>query len=205
MRRSKRCSRSAQIREVDSFVAFVPRKIATAKALAEAAIEQIVDVALPADGPTSPPAAPAIASPAPPDPGRAESAHECAPLHCSRADDVQENPFVREDWGFEFAVRTRAIELAIAATARALRAAAAADPKVIASFVDDAAAAAGDCAMERCRLNPEDVRCVEPAGRRVVGDPSIGPGGVMLEADGVRIGASVEERAELLVRREADA
>jgi len=188
------------MRNAERFAAFVPRKVAAK------------DVDLPAAEERSLPPAPVVPSPLQPVASSDAIELEETPAEAPRpteatatTDRAGSNSRSCAGAAIEAVTRARAVELAIAATGQALRGAVAMDASAIARFVDDAVAAAGEYPMECCRLNPEDARAVAGGGLRVVADPSIERGGLLLEGSGVRIGASLGERAELLVRREADA
>ena len=107
---------------------------------------------------------------------------------------------------FEAAIRERAIRLAGIACARALHEAIARNPLFVVRFVDDALAASGDAKGARVRLSaPDAAVCAGVVRCDVVADDALAPGEVVVESDGGSLRASIETRAERLVRAAADA
>jgi hypothetical protein len=101
-------------------------------------------------------------------------------------------------------VRAAAIELAASACARALRYAVDRNPRLLARFVDDALRAAGSpsSAIVRiaCSAASAGAATIE---HDFVADPSLSPGDVFVDCADGTLGATVEERAERLVRAAA--
>lgn len=87
-------------------------------------------------------------------------------------------------------IRNEAIRLAAIACGRALRHVAVAHPQAIASFVDEAFAAAG--------------RPTHHSTSSHLNDATLEFGEVVIQCDGSRVGADIETRAELLVRAAAE-
>ncbi|HKW45462.1 MAG TPA: hypothetical protein VJN22_07380 [Candidatus Eremiobacteraceae bacterium] len=101
-------------------------------------------------------------------------------------------------------IRAAAIELAAAACARALRYAVDRNPRLLARFVDEALRAAGSPQNAAVRVAPS---CA-PAGdyclaHDFVSDPTLGAGDVFVDCSDGTLGATLEERAERLVRSAA--
>jgi hypothetical protein len=108
------------------------------------------------------------------------------------ADVVREPPERRSiACNHECLIRAEAIKLAIIACGRALRHVAAVHPKLVASFVDDALAAAG---------SPKDMSIESTLADRISD-----AGEVSIDFGDCHIGADLPTRAELLVRAAADA
>jgi len=101
----------------------------------------------------------------------------------------------------EARIRAVAIDLAATACARALHYAIDRNPRLVARFVDDALRAAGNPRNAVVRVAPA-VTAVGAASRQhdFVADPSLAPGDVSIECAEGTVGATVEERAALLVR-----
>jgi len=110
-----------------------------------------------------------------------------------------------DDERFSAAVRQRAIKLAGEACARALREAIARNPMFVARFVDDAIEAAGGASCKNVRLSPIDsAACDGHVAVRVVADERIARGEVVVELNNGTVEATLDKRAELLVRAAAD-
>jgi hypothetical protein len=102
-------------------------------------------------------------------------------------------------------VRERAIELAGEACARALHEAIAKNPLFVARFVDDAIEAAGRTSAKRVRLSPADAAaCSGRVAIDVVADETVASGEVVVESANGTAGATIDRRAELLVRAMAE-
>ena len=97
-------------------------------------------------------------------------------------------------------MREEAIRFATIATARALRSALR-DATVLTQYVDDALRACGRPVSSAVRLHPDDAIAYRPQrGVRIVADVSLDRGAIAVDfPDGV-VGATVDERAALLVR-----
>jgi hypothetical protein len=106
----------------------------------------------------------------------------------------------------EARLRDRAIALAGEACARALRVAVARNPLFVARFVDDALSALGAGSAVKVRLHPSDARaCAHAVAADIVGDPALERGEVRIESPHGTLGATIAERAVVLVRATADA
>jgi hypothetical protein len=106
---------------------------------------------------------------------------------------------------FDAAVRACAIRFAAIACARALREAIARNPLFVARFVDDAILAAGRIEGARVRLSPQDAAaCADMLACEIIADKALQTGEVRIEKDGCSVGATLQERAALLVRAAAD-
>ena len=102
-------------------------------------------------------------------------------------------------------IRERAIELAGAACAQALHAAIARNPLFVARFVDDAIEAAGRSSARRVRLSPADAAaCGGRIAVDIIADDTMARGEVAVECANGTVGATIDRRAELLVRAIAD-
>jgi hypothetical protein len=98
-------------------------------------------------------------------------------------------------------IRAAAIGLAAAACARALRYAVDRNPRLLARFVDDALRAAGSPQHAIVLLAPSAVTSAcEPGDHDYVADASLSPGDVFVECADGTLGATIEQRAEGLVR-----
>jgi hypothetical protein len=98
-------------------------------------------------------------------------------------------------------IRAAAIELAATACARALRYAVDRNPRLVARFVDDALRAAGGPHNAVIRVAPAVAAVgAESQEHDFVADPSLAPGDVFIDSAAGTVGATVEERAALLVR-----
>jgi len=116
----------------------------------------------------------------------------------ARADELGEEQFAA-------AVREEAIRFAAIAVARALREHLR-DPAVLTAYVDDALRACGREERHVVRLHPDDAMAYRaPRGVEVIADPERARGEVSVAASGGEIGATIEERAELLARAAAHA
>jgi len=114
-----------------------------------------------------------------------------------------ETAIVADDFGA--AVRACAIRFAAIACARALREAIARNPLFVARFVDDAILAAGGIEGARVRLSPQDAAaCADTLACEIVADAALQTGEVRIEKDGGSVGATLDQRAGLLVRAAAD-
>jgi hypothetical protein len=102
-------------------------------------------------------------------------------------------------------IRHEAIRLASIACGRALRHAVLLHPGVIAAFVDNAIAAAGLPQHARIRVHPDSIARVHASHHDRIGDDELSPGDVIIECDGVSVGAGLETRARLLVAAAAEA
>ena len=101
-------------------------------------------------------------------------------------------------------IRAAAIELAAAACARALRYAVDRNPRLLARFVDDALRAAGSPRTAVVRIAPlPPFVCAESDAHDFVADPALSPGDVFVDCEAGTLGATIEERAERLVRAAA--
>jgi Flagellar assembly protein FliH len=98
----------------------------------------------------------------------------------------------------DLAIRNEAVRLAAIACGRALRHAVMMHPAVIARFVDDAIEAAGH-PHARIRLHPDSVATIVVPDHELIADERLSPGDVMVECDGTSVGATLIERASLLV------
>jgi flagellar biosynthesis/type III secretory pathway protein FliH len=102
-------------------------------------------------------------------------------------------------------IRHEAIRLAAIACGRALRRAVLLHPSVIAAFVDDAIAAAGLPQHARIRVHPGSITHINATQHDSIGDDDLSPGDVVVECNGVTVGADMDTRAGLLVTAAADA
>ena len=100
--------------------------------------------------------------------------------------------------------RELAIRFAGEACARALGHALVKNPLFVRRFVDDAIAAAGAPARPVLRLNASDAQRVERLDCELVVDTTLSPGDVVVETSDGRVEATLEERAQTLVRAIAD-
>jgi hypothetical protein len=101
----------------------------------------------------------------------------------------------------EARIRALAIDLAATACARALHYAIDRNPRLVARFVDDALRAAGSPRSAVIRVAPAvTVIGVESKQHDFVADPSLAAGDVFIDCAAGTVGATVEERAALLVR-----
>lgn len=98
------------------------------------------------------------------------------------------------------AVHAEAVRLAALACERALRDTVKRTPHAIRAFVRDAMCAAGYPSDADACVSMEDLPDALSAGLRVRGDASLERGAVAVAADGCRVHASPQARAELLVR-----
>jgi hypothetical protein len=98
-------------------------------------------------------------------------------------------------------IRATAIRIAAAACARALHYAVDRNPRLVARFVDDALRAAGGPHNAVVRVAPS-ATSVGAASKEhdFVADSSLNAGDVFVDCAGGTLGATLEERAELLVR-----
>jgi hypothetical protein len=98
-------------------------------------------------------------------------------------------------------IRATAIRIAAAACARALGYAVNRNPRLVARFVDEALRAAGSPHNAVVRVAPA-VTTVGPEAREhdFVADPSLAPGDVFIDCAAGAIGATLRERADILVR-----
>lgn len=97
-------------------------------------------------------------------------------------------------------VREEAIRFATIATARALRSALR-DAMILTHYVDDALRACGRPVHAAVRLHPDDAIVYRPQrGVRIVADPSLVRGALAVDYPDGTVGATVDERAALLVR-----
>jgi hypothetical protein len=101
-------------------------------------------------------------------------------------------------------IRHEAIRLASIACGRALRHAVLLHPGVIAAFVDDAIAAAGLPQHARIRVHPDSIARIHASHHDRIGDDDLSPGDVVIECDGVSVGARLDTRARLLVAAAAE-
>jgi len=102
-------------------------------------------------------------------------------------------------------VRERAIKIAGEACARALREAIARNPLFVARFVDDAIEAAGSGSGKVVRLSPVDATaCRGRLAMSVVSDEGVASGEVVVETAHGTVAATIDQRAQLLVRAVAD-
>jgi len=165
------------------FEPFVPRRVHCAQALADDAtpIDPPDDHLTPTDSdPDAASTAEIVAVPAPPRPAECES--------CS------------------VELRQRIIALAAEACARALKCAIVRNPLFVARFVDGALAMMGSVEGATVALHPDDARaCADAVACDVSADGSLERGTVIVRVAGSSIGATIEERAELLVQAAADA
>jgi hypothetical protein len=111
---------------------------------------------------------------------------------------------VRHECDHALEIRNEAVRLAAVACGKALRHAVMLHPRVIAAFVDDAIAAAGHPLTARIRVHPASVGAIATPQYDRVGDDCLSPGEVVVECDGVNLGADVDSRAELLVSAAAE-
>jgi hypothetical protein len=97
-------------------------------------------------------------------------------------------------------VREEAIRFATIATARALRSALR-DATVLTHYVDDALRACGRPVSAAVRLHPGDAIAYRPQrGVRIAADASLDRGAIAVDFPDGTVGATVDERAALLVR-----
>lgn len=96
-------------------------------------------------------------------------------------------------------IRAEAVRLACLATGRILRHAVAFDPKVVARFVDDALAAAQD-EQAIVHLNSAHRSALSARGPQYVADERAAAGAVAVELAAGDVAATLEQRAELVVR-----
>jgi len=101
-------------------------------------------------------------------------------------------------------IRHEAIRLAAVACGRALRHAVLLHPSVIAAFVDDALAAAGLPQHARIRVHPGSIAHINARGHESIGDDDLSPGDVVIECNGITVGADTNTRASLLVTAAAE-
>lgn len=134
-------------------------------------------------------------------PAHAPQAAELATPKCPRC---AEHRCEREmDAGL---VRAAAISVAASACARALRYAIDRNPRLIARFVDDALAAAGVLSgVTTVRVAAGSAAHVTPdrSPAAITEDAALNPGDVFVISDHGVVGATLEERAHLLVRAAA--
>jgi hypothetical protein len=98
-------------------------------------------------------------------------------------------------------VRAAAIRFAAAACARALRYAVDRNPRLVARFVDEALRAAGSPHNAVIRVAPAVTAVgAELKEHDFVADPSLAPGDVFIDCTAGTLGATLDERAEILVR-----
>lgn len=102
-------------------------------------------------------------------------------------------------------IRREAIRLAAIACGRALRHAVVVHPGVIAAFVDDAIAAAGLPQHARIRVHPGSIAQMSASHHDRIGDDDLSLGDVVVECNGVTVGADTETRASLLVTAATEA
>jgi flagellar biosynthesis/type III secretory pathway protein FliH len=101
-------------------------------------------------------------------------------------------------------IRREAIRLAAIACGRALRHAVLLHPSVIAAFVDDAIAAARLPQHAHIRVHPGSVAHVSATQHDSIGDDDLSLGDVVIECNGVTVGADADTRASLLVTAAAE-
>jgi hypothetical protein len=98
-------------------------------------------------------------------------------------------------------IRSAAIGLAAAACARALRYAIDRNPRLLARFVDDALRAAGGPQHATVRLAASaPLSGGEPGDHDFITDASLSPGDVFVDCADGTLGATIEQRAQGLVR-----
>jgi hypothetical protein len=98
-------------------------------------------------------------------------------------------------------IRATAIRIAAAACARALRYAVDRNPRLVARFVDEALRAAGGPRDAIVRVAPAVASAgVASRDHDLVADLSLSPGDVFIDCAAGTLGATLDERAELLVR-----
>ncbi|MDQ6779661.1 MAG: hypothetical protein M3Z37_00695 [Candidatus Eremiobacteraeota bacterium] len=100
-------------------------------------------------------------------------------------------------------IRAEAVRLACIATGRILRHAVVFDPAVIVRFVEDAVAATHDRAAVTC-VHPVHASVVAARGISCRSDERLAFGEVVVDLPTGSIGASLDERAALIVRATAD-
>jgi hypothetical protein len=101
-------------------------------------------------------------------------------------------------------VRAAAIRFAAAACARALRYAVDRNPRLVARFVDEALRAAGSPHNAVVRVAPAVTAVgAELKEHDFVADPSLATGDVFIDCAAGTLGATLDERAEILVRAAA--
>ncbi|MDQ6767992.1 MAG: hypothetical protein M3Z41_09325 [Candidatus Eremiobacteraeota bacterium] len=96
-------------------------------------------------------------------------------------------------------IRNTAVRLAAIACGRALQHAVMVHPGIIAAFVDDALTASGYPQLARIRVHPDSIEQLAATRYDCVGDDSLAAGDVVVECDDLNLGASLLERAALLV------
>jgi len=181
------------------FIPFVPRTIGSllapeASAEPQEQVEMQAEFAPRLDPP--PQADPDLEAPKPSEPQADEAVTSRPPFSAALHAALQTAAIA-------VAARGEAIRLACIATGRILRHALVVDPKIIARFVDDALAAACDEAAT-ARVNPAHLPALADQGMRCIADERLGFGEVVVDLPAGSIGATVEERAELIVRAAAD-
>jgi hypothetical protein len=102
-------------------------------------------------------------------------------------------------------IRNEAIRLASIACGRALRRTIVLHPAVIAGFVDDAIAAAGNPPQACIRVNPDAIAAIANSPHERVADPNLGRGDIVVELDATSIETNVDTFAAILVRAAAEA
>jgi len=103
-------------------------------------------------------------------------------------------------------MRDEAIRFAAIACSRALRESLTHDSASLTRYVDDALRACGRVYHPAVRLHPEEAACYRPQRDvDVVADAALMRGEVIVETETGAIGATIEERAVLLVRAAAHA
>jgi hypothetical protein len=192
----------------EDFVPFVPRQLAQAihadnvsrsstlidkdaQSPAEEPVRAADEPTLTADAPTSASVTPDV-TPSPE-----------VQVHAETTSSTTTNA-VRHECDHALEIRNEAVRLAAVACGKALRHAVMLHPRVIAAFVDDAIAAAGHPLTARIRVHPASVGAIATSQYDRVGDDCLSPGEVVVECDGVNLGADVDSRAELLVSAAAE-
>jgi hypothetical protein len=192
----------------EDFVPFVPRQLAQA-IHADNASRSSTPIDKDASPPVDEPVRPVDASASPPDaPTSASLATEVAPSAEVQVQVESPNTTTKarpRECDHALETRNEAVRLAAVACGKALRHAVMLHPRVIAAFVDDAIAAAGHPLTARIRVHPASVGSIATPQYDRVGDDRLSPGEVVVESDGVSLGADLDSRAELLVSAAAEA
>ena len=119
---------------------------------------------------------------------------------------VSANGLVHDADAYDESVRALAIRLAGEACARALHQAIARNPLFVARFVDDALRAAGGQNGARARVRHEAAAaCANRVRCDLASDDALAPGEVVVETASGSVRATLEDRAQILVRAAADA
>ena len=175
---------------LDGFVPFVPRVVTRRNG--RAAQEEPAGTSLAADAAPAPEQTPSTVEVAPP---------PAATVEDDRAEHRDDGSAQHDDARTLAAIREQAISIAGEACARALHVAIARNPLFVARFVDDAIEAAGRGGAKTVRLSPVDAAaCRGRTTACVVADKSVALGEVIVETVDGTVGATMQQRAQILVR-----